>query len=66
MKKLKYEGGRASIDVKLPSGRRISVVRGDTVEVNAVDSKALLVLPGWSKVANPITPIVTNALKEGE
>lgn len=42
-----YDGD--GVDVKLPSGRVLTdVARGDTVEVDQADAKALATLPDWS------------------
>jgi len=44
-----YSGGYAAIDVRLPSGRWISVARGDSVDVLPNEAIALENLPGWDR-----------------
>lgn len=46
-----YNGGPASVTVHLPSGRELSVGRGDTVDLeDPTDRRAVSSLPDWSPV----------------
>lgn len=47
--KVTYVGGVDAVDVKLPSGRVLTVERDETVEVSAGDADALLESPDWAK-----------------
>lgn len=48
--KYRYDGGIDMIDVKLPTGRWLTVSRGDEVDLLPNEATAVSDLPGWTKV----------------
>jgi len=52
-----YSGGYDAIDLRLPSGRWISVARGDSVDVLPNEAKALKKLPGWDRAPEASTSL---------
>lgn len=44
-----YQGRWDSIDIKLASGRWITVAAGETVELLPNEAKVIRTLPGWVK-----------------
>jgi len=50
--KMKYDGHRAEIDVRLPT-RWVRVGHGETIEVSSEEASLLSELPGWKKASTP-------------
>ena len=45
--KITYTGKHANVSVRLPSGRRVTAARGETLTVSDSEGQALSELPGW-------------------
>jgi hypothetical protein len=45
-----YSGGRAEILIVLPSGRRLRVKRGETIELMPNEAEAVSNLSAWNEV----------------
>lgn len=54
-----YDGPYDGVDIKLVSGRWITVQRGDEIDLLPNEAKALKNLPGWSPVKTT-TPSTDN------